>query len=366
MRENLLILLAQGLCVGKLGYAGDGQAKTPCLDGLSDCGLVFPGALSPRPDRAAFLGSFFTGRREAAPPEDPASSPFAAALAKAGYEVGFFGPWCSENAPGSGDDPDGIRSCMERAARAGRPFAVFAAFPLPGDGTGEGIDPEDLDAFADVWLRQQPNFGKTGTGVLRPQLRRHRGEKRNRDLRRVYAAASTLDRRAGKLLRALSDLGLERETVVLFTSDHGTLFGEHGVQGSDFWYAEAVRTPLLLSQPERLRAGSVSFAVETADLMPTLLGLTGTEIPAGTEGRDLTPYLPGGVTGKAPEPPPAKTPIPIRGRDGGWHGTATERYTLVRSGEGTFLYDRAADPYELNDLTGTPEGDAVRRLLDGK
>ena len=366
MRENLLILLARGLCGAKLGYAGDGQAKTPCLDALARESLLFSGALSPRPDRAAFLGAFLTGRRRADPPGDPAGSTFAAALGAAGYETGFFGPWTAGEAPGAEEETEQIAAFAERAARNGTPFAAFAAFSLPGDGTGKGIDPADLEVFSDVWLRQQPNFGKPGAGVLRPEPLRRRGEKRNRALRRVYAAASTLDRRAGAILRALAELGLERETVTVFTSDHGTLYGEHGAGGEDFWYAEAIRPPLLISQPMRLPAGTVSFPVETADLMPTLLGLCGAAIPESAEGRNLTPYLPGGVTGKPPAQTGAETRVPVEGRSGRWRGVATERYTLVRIGEKTHLYDRAADPYELNDLAGTPEGDELaRRLSDG-
>lgn len=366
MKENLLILLAQGLRGGRLGFAGDGQARTPCLDSLASAGLLFRGAVSPRPDRTAFLDSFLTGRLEYRLLTGADASPFADALRRAGYETSFFGPWGAEETPGAEDETERICSFMELAARNGRPFAVFAAFALPGDGEGKRIDPEDLEAFAEVWLRQQPNFGKKRTGVLRPELHRRRGEARNLALRRSYAGVSTLDRRVGEILRALSELGLERETVTVFTSDHGSLCGEHGERGSDFWYAEAIRPPLLISQPMRLPEGIVPFALETVDLMPTLLSLAGVGIPDGTEGRDLTKYIPGGITGQQAAPAPCGTPIPIRGRGGRWQGFATERYTFVRTADGDHLYDRASDPYELNDLAGTPEGESLaEELLDG-
>ncbi len=366
MKENLLILLAQGLRSGRLGFAGDGQARTPCLDALASESLLFRGAVSPRPDRTAFLDSFLTGRRQGLPVTAADVSPFACALLQAGYEVCFSGPWGAEEAPGAENETERIRTFMELAARSGRPFAVFASFTLPGDGKGKGIDPEDLEEFSDVWLRQQPNFGKKRTGILRPELHRLRGEERNLALRRSYAAVSTLDRRVGEILHTLQELGLERETVTAFTSDYGSLCGEHGEHGSDLWYAEAIRPPLLISQPMRLTEGIVPFALETADLMPTLLGLAGDEIPEGTEGRDLTKYLPGGITGQKAVPAPCGMVIPISGRGGRWQGFATERYTFARTEGGDHLYDRASDPYELNNLAGTPEGDCLaEELLSG-
>lgn len=113
-----------------------------------------------------------------------------------------------------------------------------------------------------------------------------------------YAMIELLDEQFGRLLDHLDAIGERENTIVIFTSDHGEMLGDHGLvlKGCRF-YEPLVRVPLVISWPGRFRAGLVSEAlVELVDLAPTLLEAAGRNVPHGLHGRSLAPIL----TGSAP------------------------------------------------------------------
>ncbi len=94
------------------------------------------------------------------------------------------------------------------------------------------------------------------------------------------------------LLDRLDQLGLARDTLVVFTSDHGEAFGEHGQFQHDDLYAATVRVPLVLRWPGRLPAGlRIASRVRLIDVMPTILELLGVSAPPSLQGQSLTPLL---------------------------------------------------------------------------
>jgi len=94
------------------------------------------------------------------------------------------------------------------------------------------------------------------------------------------------------LLDRLDQLGLARDTLVVFTSDHGEAFGEHGQFQHDDLYAGTVRVPLVLRWPGRLPAGlRIASRVRLIDVMPTILELLGVSAPPSPQGQSLTPLL---------------------------------------------------------------------------
>ncbi len=119
-----------------------------------------------------------------------------------------------------------------------------------------------------------------------------------RRLRAQYFANVTLvDRNVGKILRALEESGQAENTVIVFTSEHGEMAGDHGMLEKRTMYEEAVRVPLFIhipwmsNEPRRIE-GSVSLV----DLVPTLLDLVGDPVPAQIEGSSLVPVLQGDKT----------------------------------------------------------------------
>ena len=94
------------------------------------------------------------------------------------------------------------------------------------------------------------------------------------------------------LLDRLDQLGLARDTLVVFTSDHGEAFGEHGQFQHDDLYAGTLRVPLVLRWPGRLPAGlRIGSRVRLIDVMPTILELLGVPAPPSLQGQSLTPLL---------------------------------------------------------------------------
>lgn len=169
--------------------------------------------------------------------------------------------------------------------------------------------------------------------------------------RAYYAAVSSMDERVGEVLGALRQNGLDGETVVAFTADHGEMGGERGLWFKMSFHEGSVRVPLLFGGPGVVRS-AVAEAVSHLDLAPTLAGLAGVAPgEAEFEGTSLVPALGGGrVNGGAvvseymAEGVTAPAVMLRRGR-----------YKYIRCpGDPEQLYDVGADPHELADLAADP------------
>ncbi len=187
------------------------------------------------------------------------------------------------------------------------------------------------------------------------------GPKARGDLRYYYAMLASVDDAVGRILDALKQSGLEENTIVVLSSDHGEMMGAHGKWEKMSPFEEAVRVPLFLRWPGHIAAGSKSDALFTPmDLMPTLLELVGVRAPPGValDGIDLS----AAVLGKQPGG---------RERDAAlmanysshwdyfhsewpwpeWRAVRTKRHTYVKWYAGREeLFDNLADPYQMKDL----------------
>jgi choline-sulfatase len=109
-----------------------------------------------------------------------------------------------------------------------------------------------------------------------------------------YTAVEFLDKNVGLVLDALRQSGHDRDTLVIFIGDHGYLLGQHGRFEKHCCYEPAVRAPLLVSHPGRVKAGqSTQSLVEFVDLAPTILELCRVPVPAVMQGKSLVPLLDG-------------------------------------------------------------------------
>ena len=106
-----------------------------------------------------------------------------------------------------------------------------------------------------------------------------------------------VDDQIARIVRALAEQGLDGQTLVAVTSDHGEDMGEHGYWFSHGWtlFDPALRVPLLLRAPE-LEPGRVAGPVSLTDVAPTVLALLGIPPPAEMTGRDLTSAIEAGAT----------------------------------------------------------------------
>jgi arylsulfatase A-like enzyme len=114
-------------------------------------------------------------------------------------------------------------------------------------------------------------------------------------LAKYWAQIELIDENVGRMLKALEETGQRQNTVVIFTSDHGEMAGDHGLnkKGCRF-YEGLVRVPLIFSWPGQFKEGLRSEAlVELLDITPTLLELAGLPVPETMHGKSLLPILTG-------------------------------------------------------------------------
>jgi len=177
-----------------------------------------------------------------------------------------------------------------------------------------------------------------------------------------WAMCDLIDEQVGRMIESLEETGQRENTIVIFTSDHGEMLGDHGIYlKGPYFYEPAVRIPLIISMPETIPNGMRSEAlVELVDLAQTILDAS--EIPhhPGMQGKSLWPLL----TGQADI---------NRHRDDvyceyynaqGWHENpiafATmvrdERYKIVvaHGTDGGELYDLEKEPAETTNLWSDP------------
>ncbi len=110
-----------------------------------------------------------------------------------------------------------------------------------------------------------------------------------------WAMIELIDQNVGRILQALDETGQRNNTIVVFTSDHGDMTGDHGLRLKGCRFYEAlVRVPLILSYPDQFKQGLQSSAlVELVDIVPTLLEIADLPIPETMQGQSLLPILTG-------------------------------------------------------------------------
>jgi choline-sulfatase len=124
------------------------------------------------------------------------------------------------------------------------------------------------------------------------------GELTERDLQRATAAyygmVETADQRYGEMLESLQAIGQNLDDwIIIYTSDHGEMLGEHGVWEKQKFFEGSVRVPLIIRWPQRFQPRVVNENVNLCDLFATLCELAGTETPAGLDSRSLVPLMQG-------------------------------------------------------------------------
>lgn len=198
-------------------------------------------------------------------------------------------------------------------------------------------------------------------------------------VRQYHQVVSALDEAVGRLMEGLEKTGQRKNTLVLFTSDQGLAFGQHGFRGTKIAAYDAnVRSPLIFSMPGRVPEGRVcNTPVAGVDLVPTMFRFAGIETPWKMHGHDLSPLL---------KDPDAKWPHPVMmAATGQSFGSDTNVipadpfhaqvpwYVMLREGNLKYvrplikdleeLYDLSSDPEELRNLAVMPEHQTTLRRL---
>jgi len=178
---------------------------------------------------------------------------------------------------------------------------------------------------------------------------------RDRQRALYYGLAAYCDHQIGRLLTYLDETGLRNETLVIFTSDHGTELFDHGLLDKHNYYDETWRVPLILSLPGRIPSGERREFASWVDLAPTILGAAGIHSD-GMHGFDLFGALSGPTTWpRRCVPATLYKSCAVAGRR--WK---IEYY--LEEGRGR-LFDRLQDPDEQMDLWDSEPHRTVRDAL---
>jgi arylsulfatase A-like enzyme len=431
-KPNILIVFDDQLRADVCGIYGGRNIATPHIDRLASQGVTFSNSISSCPLCTPYRGMLQTGRYpthsgiimnfvEASQVQNPHC--LANVFGAAGYETGFIGKWHLSSgwrreeglyepdpsavqayrvrnpeteyvAPGPGrlgfghwqafnfhtafnnyyyyeDDPQRLYSgryetdtqidqaiaFMRRNIDSGKPFLLCVAPHPPHPPFAPEYLPEgDLSKVPED-IHWSPNVPADNPRKLE-------------EMRYYLAMAKNVDDNLGRLMEYLEVSGLAKETVLVFTSDHGEMHGSHGRLNKMVPYAEAMNIPLVIRWPEKIKPGARVASLHTPmDHFPTLCGLAGLRIPREVDGRDLSRV----ILGKEKD---GREEVLIGSYTSHWdffqtgtlwpewRGIRTKQHTYCRwlSGEEE-LYDNITDPYQMKNLaTGVAELPALKRM----
>ena len=395
---NVLILMVDTLRADYLGYAGFEGDISPNLDALARESVVFDRAVAQAPWTAPSVASLFTSlqpqvhclnygddrfceREEVGPesgfgvlPEEART--LAEVFQDAGYATkAIMGNWVLKSKFGFGqgfesfDEPSGVErhlptdDVIVQAALGwagqrdpSRPFLLYLHFMDVH--APYRVEEEHFRALADSpSLGEEMQIGEAEASVRPEHLDVWIPWPRigSRDSLRAWKAAYAagvrrFDRKIGEMLRRMEDSGLLDNTIVVFTSDHGEEFLEHGGwEHARTYYNELALVPLTIRLPDRAGAGRrVAAPVSLIDLMPTLMRQAGLEGGGlRMQGRDLSGLLTDGAGDDARLAFTSASPQIERGvacQD------ARYKFILDPAAESIELYDLEQDPGEQNDL----------------
>jgi arylsulfatase A-like enzyme len=424
-RPNVLFLLADDQRPDTIHALGNEHIRTPHLDRLVREGTTFRRAIVAVPICVASRAEILTGRDGLRNGKDdfgftPADTvpSWGTVMRDAGYHTGYVGKWHTPGRPST----HGYETSVGLFAGGGRlplthpvdwkgmPVTGYVGWVFQMDDRtlfperGVGLTPDISAAFADAAIefisaqRDRPfflhvNFTAPHDPLLMPTgyesmydasrlplppnfLPEHPFDHGNFDgrderlfhwprtpeetrgaLAVYYAVISHMDEQIGRILTALEGTGQLDNTVIIFSSDHGLALGSHGLRGKQNMYEHSVGVPLLMRGP-----GIPNDAICTAqcylrDLLPTVCELTSTPIPDSVEGRSLVPLLRGEVDSVYAE-------VFAHFRDSQrMIRTQQWKYVAYPQAEREQLFDLAADPFELRDLSGDPSHSEVLTLL---
>ena len=220
------------------------------------------------------------------------------------------------------------------------PFSLFAAFNPPHT-PFQQVPAKYLEAYS----------GKTNQDLLnRPNVSLDgRGAAAGEHVKNYFAAVTGIDENFGRILDALKEEGLEDNTIVVFSADHGEMMGSHGLMHKGVWYDESLLIPFIIRWPGKLKPRRDDLLLNVPDAMPSLLSLMGLshQIPEDVEGSDYSGVILGEDTHR-----PSSALYLVMTPDwpgGGRRGLRTHRYTFViqrRKG-----VERAASPFKIEEET---------------
>lgn len=404
-RPNVIVFFTDQQRWDSTGVHGNPLELTPNFDRMAQRGTHVYNSITCQPVCAPARASLQTGlyatrttvfRNGIALPQDQKT--LAHYFGEAGYRTAYIGKWhLADRDPIPADQQGGYESWL------GANLLEFASdaydtVMYDGDGRRVKLPGYRVDALTDAAIRYvndhqaepfflfisyiEPHHQNHRDDYVAPDGYRERyagrwippdlaalGGSAHAHLGGYYGMVKRLDEALGRLLDALKSLGLADDTIVMYTSDHGSHFKTRNAEYKRSCHEAAVRTPTAFQGPGFEGGGQVRQLVSLVDLPPTLLDAAGLPVPPAMDGRSILPLLHGG---RAEWPEEAFIQISesqvgraIRTQRWkysvyapdlhGWQVGGSDHYVEE------YLYDLQADPYELNNIIGV---EAFRGVAD--
>ncbi len=415
-RPNLLVVFTDDQRADTISALGPAAVETPHLDRLAAEGTAFTESFVTTslcsPSRATLMTGKYVHVHGVLSNQEGADFlerhwSVARLLQDAGYATGFFGKWhvgTTSGAPrpefdrwvsmddksgywpreyatdagplvvqGPAHNTDVLTRLAAEWVAAPRAEPFFAVLSLKNPHRPLQPAPRHLAAVQDLpvalpdaaaRLAEEPEFVRTVAETGRNAYFAEEGPAEDA-YRRYLALVLGIDEAVGTLLAALEQAGHLDDTVVLFTSDNGYLWGEHGLFRKRATFEPSIRVPLIVRWPAEVPAGARQDELAlNVDLAPTLLDLAGVDVPADAQGRSLRPLWRGDAAGWRERfaildgyQDPERGPSELALRTRRWKYVRYRRPQLVER-----LFDLEADPAERTDLAAHP--DQAARLAD--
>ncbi len=243
-------------------------------------------------------------------------------------------------------------------------FCCMVAYPDPHS---PNIVRPPYDTLYSHFNYQKPNTAnKNKTGLPSWSY----GNSKMENMSHYFGMVKCIDDNIGLLINELRDLNLLDNTIIIFTSDHGDLCGEHGRINKSVPLEASAKVPFIIYYPKSLKKGIViEDVLSVVDFAPTILSLTGTSSKTKRAGRDFSPLLRGEKTVKN-----WRDAIFMRGagsrpgekKNKSWLTIVTKRYKLTLSeteGDKPWLTDMKKDPNELVNEYYNPDYQQIAKDL---
>lgn len=411
---NLVFVLADQWRAEAMGYAGNQDVITPNLDKLAAESLVFHNAVSVIPVCAPWRASFLTGQYPLTnglfyndKPLPTNAVTMGKVFKEEGYQTGYIGKW-HLNGHQRGEDPfSGRNKPVPKERRQG--FDYWKVREVTHDYNNsyyfdendekqfwEGYDvfPQTDSAISYIHKNKDNpfllvvsygpphdpyftapeeyrNMYDPASISLRGNVPESLQDSARNVIAAYYAHCTAMDKAVGDLLRGIDEAGVAENTIFVFTSDHGDMLLSRGMLKKQRPWDESIRIPMLMRWPNKLgkEAKNVTDPINTPDLLPTLLGLCGIDIPESVEGEDFSEALLAGED-LGNEAALVTLLVPFHewqfmngGRE--YRAVRTKKYTYAKDLLGPWLlYDNEQDPYQLHNLVDVPQYAQVREYLD--
>ncbi len=407
-KPNIVFVFADQWRAQSTGYAGNPDVKTPNLDKLALEGVCFSNAVSTSPVCTPYRAMLLTGKyvlKNGMFMNDvslePDSESFAKLFKRQGYHTAYIGKWhldgngrssfipkerrqgfdywkvleCSHSYNNSkywGNDnelhtweaydaeaqtKDAI-AYIEKHSKDENPFCLMLSWGPP-HAPYKTAPKEFQDLYENMDLQVRPNVPEDLI------------EETKAILKGYYAHCSALDSYIGQLQEAIRRSNIEDNTIFVFTSDHGDMINSHGQMKKQRLYEESAKVPFIIKYPALLgKEGMKSdFLLNTLDILPTVLGMSGLIVPDGLDGEDITEVILGNrEDDRLAALVACVQPFGQWSRDRGgreFRGIITKNYTYAQDLSGNWLlFDNVADPYQLNNLIGNPSFDKISKNLE--